>query len=414
MRTRLRAAGLLDIAEKLDTRQRLSAEDGLRLFEHPDLRLVGWLANRERERRHGDRTFYNYNLRLEVTNVCQASCLFCSFARLQEGQPGAYTMSLEQAWDKVRSRDGQALTEVHIVNGLHPHLPFSYYKDLLAGFKRIRPDITLKAFTAVEIAFFADLYGMTDEQVLRELMAVGLESIPGGGAEIFADRVRRKIAHDKADADRYLAIHAIAHRLGMKTNVTMLFGHIERLDERVDHMVRVREAQDATGGFQAFIPLTFHPDNNQMRKLPAPTAADTLRTIAVSRLVIDNVDHIKAFWIATGVSVAQAALWFGADDLDGTVQEERIYHMAGLGHARHPHHRAVAPPGGSARAAPRSSATRCTTWSKRSRRLRLRGLLGLRRSAFGLRAVGFGWARGRAGSPSPANRISNFKFQRLL
>ena len=243
MRTRLRASGLLDIADALDARQRLTAEHGLRLFEHPDLRLIGWLANRERERRHGDRTFYNYNLRLEVTNVCQASCLFCSFARLQEGQPGAYTMSLEQAWDKVRQRDGQALTEVHIVNGLHPHLPFSYYKELLAGFKRIRPDITLKAFTAVEIAFFADLYGMTDEQVLRELIAVGLESIPGGGAEIFADRVRRKIAHDKADADRYLSIHRTAHRLGMKTNVTMLFGHIERLDERVDHMLRVRALQ---------------------------------------------------------------------------------------------------------------------------------------------------------------------------
>jgi aminodeoxyfutalosine synthase len=170
---------------------------------------------------------------------------------------------------------------------------------------------------------------MTDEQVLRALMAVGLESIPGGGAEIFAERVRRKIAHDKAGADRYLSIHATAHRLGMKTNVTMLFGHIERLDERVDHMLRVRAQQDETGGFQAFIPLTFHPDNNQMRKLPPPTAADTLRTIAVSRLMLDNVDHIKAFWIATGVSVAQAALWFGADDLDGTVQEERIYHMAG-------------------------------------------------------------------------------------
>jgi len=329
MRTRLRAAGLLDLADKLDAGQRLLAEDGLRLFEHDDSLLIGWLANRERERRHGDRAFYNHNLRLEVTNVCQASCLFCSFARLQEGQPGAYTMSLEQAWDKVRQRGDQPLTEVHIVNGLHPHLPFSYYTDLLRGFKRIRPDITLKAFTAVEIAFFADLYGMTDEQVLRELMAAGLASLPGGGAEIFAERVRRKIAHDKADADRYLSIHQLAHGLGMKTNVTMLYGHIERLDERVDHMLRVRALQDETGGFQAFIPLAFHPDNNQMRKLPAPTAADTLRTIAVSRLMLDNVDHIKAFWIATGVSVAQAALWFGADDLDGTVQEERIYHMAG-------------------------------------------------------------------------------------
>lgn len=329
MRTRLRVAGLLDIADKLDARERLSAEEGLRLFEHPDLRLVGWLANRERERRHGDRAFYNFNLRLEVTNVCQASCLFCSFARLQEGKPGAYTMSLEQAWDKVRSRAGQPLTEVHIVNGLHPNLPFSYYVDLLAGFKRLRPEITLKAFTAVEIAFFADLYGMTDEQVLRELMKVGLESIPGGGAEIFAERVRKKISHDKADAERYLSVHRTAHQLGMKTNITMLFGHIERLDERVDHMLRVRELQDETGGVQAFIPLAFHPDNNPMRKLPPPTGADILRTIAVSRLVLDNVDHIKAFWIATGVSIAQAALWFGADDLDGTVQEERIYHMAG-------------------------------------------------------------------------------------
>ncbi len=326
---RLAAAGLLDVLQKLDRGIRLDEADGLRLFDTPDLLAVGWLANREREKRHGARTFYNYNLRLEVTNVCQASCLFCSFARLQEGMPGAYTLSLEQAWDKLRERNDPALSEIHIVNGLHPNLPFSYYTELLRGFKRLRPDITLKAFTAVEIAFFADLYGMSDEHVLRELMAAGLESLPGGGAEIFAARARRKISHDKADADRYLSIHRLAHGLGMKTNVTMLYGHIERLDERVDHMLRVRDLQDETGGFQAFIPLAFHPENNQMRKLPAPTAADTLRTMAVSRLMLDNVEHIKAFWIATGVSTAQAALWFGADDLDGTVQEERIYHMAG-------------------------------------------------------------------------------------
>jgi len=329
MAARLASAGLADIADKLDRGIRLDADEGLRLFETPDLLTLGWLANREREKRHGARAFYNYNLRLEVTNVCQASCLFCSFARLEEHMPEAYTMSLEQAWDKLRERNDQALTEIHIVNGLHPNLPFSYYVELLRGFKRMRPDITLKAFTAVEIAFFADLYGMTDEQVLRELMAAGLESLPGGGAEIFAERVRRKIAHDKADADRYLSIHRLAHRLGMKTNVTMLYGHIERLDERVDHMLRVRALQDETGGFQAFIPLAFHPEHNQMRKLPAPTAADTLRTIAVSRLMLDNVDHIKAYWISCGVEVAQTALWFGADDLDGTVQEERIYHMAG-------------------------------------------------------------------------------------
>src|SRR5258706_423321 len=331
MRARLAAADLLDIADKLDAGLRLQLEDGVRLFDSPDLLAVGWLANREREKRHAGRTFYNYNIRLEATNVCVASCLFCSFARLKPGDAGAYTMSLEEVWDKLRRRAHQPLTEIHVVNGLHPDLPFAYYTELLRGFKRIRPDIHLKCFTAVEIAFFADLYGRTDEQVLRELVAAGLDSLPGGGAEIFAPRVRKKIANDvnKCDADRYLSIHRLAHGLGMRTNVTMLYGHIETAEERVDHMIRARALQDETGGFQAFIPLAFHPDNNQMRKLPAPSAADTLRVHAVSRLMCDNIDHVKAVWIATGVEVAQTALWFGADDLDGTVQEEKIYHMAG-------------------------------------------------------------------------------------
>ena len=329
MKSRLRAAGLADIDEKLERGGRLTFDEGVRLFEAPDLLAVGWLANREREKRHGARTYFNYNLRLEPTNVCQASCLFCSFARLQPGMPEAYTMSLEEAWDKLRTRANQPLTELHIVNGLNPELPFSYYTDLLRGFKRIRPGIHLKCFTAVEIAFFSDLYGMTDTQVLCELMEAGLDSLPGGGAEIFAERVRKKICHDKCDADRYLAIHRTAHQLGMPTNVTMLYGHIETMGERIDHMLRARALQDTTGGFQAFIPLAFHPDNNQMRKLPAPSGTDTLRVHAVSRLMCDNIPHIKAFWIATGVELAQASLWFGVDDLDGTVQEEKIYHMAG-------------------------------------------------------------------------------------
>jgi aminodeoxyfutalosine synthase len=329
VRARLQALGLADLAGKLDDGIRLTFEEGVRLFACPDLHAVGWLANRERERRHGTTTYYNVNLRLEATNVCVASCLFCSFARLRPGDPGAYAMSLEQVFDKLRQRADQPLTEVHVVNGLHPDLPFDYYLDLLRGLKRIRPGIHLKCFTAVEIAFFADTYGMTDEGVLRALMDAGLDSLPGGGAEIFAERVRRKICHDKADADRYLSIHRAAHRLGMRSNVTMLYGHIETMEERVDHMLRARALQDETGGFQAFIPLAFHPDNNQMRKLPAPTATDTLRVHAVARLMLDNVDHIKAFWIATGVEVAQLAQWYGANDLDGTVQEERIYHMAG-------------------------------------------------------------------------------------
>ena len=328
---RLAAAGLADIADKLDAGARLDLEDGVRLFASPDLLAVGWLANREREKRHGAKTFFNYNIRLEATNVCVASCLFCAFARLKPGDEGAYTMSLEQAWDKLRQRAHQPLTEIHVVNGLHPDLPWEYYTELLRGFKRIKPGIHLKCFTAVEIAFFAGLYGKTDEQVLVELMDAGLDSLPGGGAEIFAERVRKKIANDvnKCDADRYLSIHRLAHRLGMRSNVTMLYGHIETSEERVDHMLRARALQDETGGFQAFIPLAFHPDNNQMRKLPAPTAADSLRVHAVARLMCDNIPHVKAFWIATGVDVAQTSLWFGVDDLDGTVQEERIYHMAG-------------------------------------------------------------------------------------
>ncbi len=329
MRQRLLRVGLDALAERLDAGMRLGFEDGVRLFTCPDLLAVGWLANRERERRHGARTYYNFNIRIEATNICVASCLFCSFARLKPGDPGSYAMSLEQVWDKLRSRADQPLTEIHVVNGLHPDLPFEYYAEMLRGFKRIRPSIHLKCFTAVEVAFFADLYRMTDEQVLRDLQAAGLDSLPGGGAEIFAERVRKKIAHDKCDADRYLKIHKLAHRLGMRTNITMLYGHIETAEERVDHMLRTRALQDETGGLQAFIPLAFHPDNNQMRKLPAPSAAETLRVLAVSRLMLDNVPHVKGFWIATGVAVAQISLWFGVSDLDGTVQEERIYHMAG-------------------------------------------------------------------------------------
>jgi aminodeoxyfutalosine synthase len=329
MIARLKSAGLAEIADKVEARERLSFGEGRQLFETPDLLALGWLANRERERRHGARTYFNHNLRLEATNVCTASCLFCSFARLKPGDEGAYTSSIDQVLAKLRERAHQPLTEIHIVNGLHPDLPFSYYTDLLRGLKQIRPDIHLKCFTAVEIAFFADLYGKSDEQVLVELREAGLDSLPGGGAEIFAPRVRQKICHDKCDGDRYLSIHRTAHRLGMRTNMTMLYGHIETLEERVDHMLRIRALQDETRGLQAFIPLAFHPDNNQMRKLPAPSAADTLRVHAVARLLLDNVDHIKAYWISCGVDVAQTALWFGADDLDGTVQEETIYHMAG-------------------------------------------------------------------------------------
>jgi aminodeoxyfutalosine synthase len=320
---------LESIAAKIGAGERLSFDDGVALFRHADWVAVGELAHRDRTRRHADRAYFNRNMRLEVTNVCVASCLFCSFAKLKEGDPGAHTMRASDAWRELEMRMHDPPSEIHIVNGLHPDLPFSYYEELLRGFKRIKPDIALKCFTAVEIHFFAELYGMSYEEVLTKLRAAGLDSLPGGGAEIFHPDVRTRISHDKATADQYLEVHQVAHRLGMKTNATMLYGHIETFEHRVDHILRLRDQQDKSGGFQAFIPLAFHPDGNGMRHLPGPTGVDDLRTIAVSRLLLDNVDHIKAYWVSSTPKIAQIALRFGADDVDGTIVHETIYHAAG-------------------------------------------------------------------------------------
>jgi aminodeoxyfutalosine synthase len=317
------------IARKVRARERLDYEDGIALFRHPDLLAVGQLANEVRERLHGDRTYFNRNMRLEVTNVCVASCLFCSFAKLEEGAPGSRTMKLEEAWRELEVRMDDPPSEIHIVNGLHPGLPFSYYEELLRGFLRIKPDVHMKCFTAVEIHFFARHYGMTYEEVLRRLMAAGLGSLPGGGAEIFHPDVRKRISDDKATAEEYLEVHRTAHRLGLRTNATMLYGHIETFEHRVDHLLRLRSLQDETGGMQAFIPLAFHPDGNGMKNLPAPTAVDDLRTLAVSRLLLDNIEHIKAYWVSLTPDVAQVGLRFGADDLDGTIVHETIYSAAG-------------------------------------------------------------------------------------
>jgi aminodeoxyfutalosine synthase len=319
------------IREKVRAGEPLSADDGVALFHHPNLLEVGALANEVRERLHGDRTYFNRNLHINATNVCEASCRFCSFARLQPGDAGAYTMSHDEAWGRLRARVDAAdpITEIHIVNGLHPGLPFDYYTELLAGLKRIQPSIHLKAFTAVELHYYAKKYGFSYEEVISKLRVAGLDSIPGGGAEIFAPRVRKKICDDKCTGDEWLEIHRVAHRMGLRSNCTMLYGTIETVEERVDHMLRLRALQDETGGFQTFIPLAFHPDNNALMKLPGPTGVEDLRTYAVARLLLNNIPHIKAYWIMLGVKTAQTALWFGADDLDGTVQEERIYHMAG-------------------------------------------------------------------------------------
>jgi len=317
------------VISRIRSGERLGFEDGLALFRHPDVVTVGQLANEQRERRHGDRTFFNRNMRVEVTNVCVASCLFCSFAKLEAHSPGARTLGLEEAWRELEVRMDDPPAEIHIVNGLHPGLPFSYYEDLLAGFKRIKPDVHMKCFTAVEIHFFAEHYGMTYVEVLERLRRAGLDSLPGGGAEIFHPEVRTRIAHDKATAEQWLEVHRVAHRLGMRTNATMLYGHIETFEHRVDHLLRLRALQDETGGLQAFIPLAFHPDGNGMANLPAPTAVDALRTVAVSRLLLDNVSHVKAYWVSMTPEVAQIALRFGADDIDGTILHETIYRAAG-------------------------------------------------------------------------------------
>jgi aminodeoxyfutalosine synthase len=323
------SARFATIAEKVHAREPLTFEDGVALYRHPDLLALGSLANGVRERLHGDRTYFNINFHINPTNVCEADCQFCSFARLRPGMPQAYTMSLPEIRQKLVEREGQPVTEIHIVSGLHGGVPWSWYLDTLRVLKEVRPDIHLKAFTAVEIHFFAQKYGKTYEQVLRELMDAGLGSLPGGGAEIFAERVRRKICRDKATADEWLEVHRTAHRLGLRSNCTMLYGTIETLEERVDHMLRLRALQAETGGFQTFIPLSYHPENNRLGKLPAPTGVDDLRTYAVARLLLHDIPHIKAYWIMIGLKAAQIAQSFGVDDLDGTVQEEKIYHMAG-------------------------------------------------------------------------------------
>ena len=323
--------GLGPIRDKVLAGARLSDAEGLQLLEAKDLAALGALANHVREARHGQLAFYNRNVHLNPTNVCVATCKFCSFARKDDQHASeGYTMSLDEAVEKVLSKRDYGITEVHIVAGLHPTLPWDYYTSLLGRIHAAWPELTIKAFTAIEYHYWAEKFGKTYEQVLSELQAAGLRTLPGGGAEIFAPRVRRKICDDKATAEQWLEIHRTAHRLGMKSNATMLYGHIERLDERVDHMRRLRELQDETRGFQVFIPLAFHPEHNMIGKaFPKPTGYDSLRTLAVARLYLDNFDHVKAYWVSLGERLAQVALGFGVDDLDGTVLEERIYHMAG-------------------------------------------------------------------------------------
>jgi aminodeoxyfutalosine synthase len=319
------------IAAKVRGGEPLTHGDGLALYEHPNLVELGALANELRERLHANRAYFNRNLHINPTNVCVSACKLCSFSRRQATDEGAFVLSVDEAVGKLRAclASGQRPQEVHVVGGLHDVLPFDYFTALLRGLKAAAPDITIKAFSAVEIFFFHRQYGLSIEEVLRRLVAAGLGSLPGGGAEILAPRVRRLICPNKCGADDWLEVHRTAHRLGIKSNATMLFGTVETPAERVEHLLRLRDLQAETGGFLAFIPLPFHPEHNALGDRPAPTAAESLRTLAVSRLLLANVPHIKAYWVGLGLATAQTALWFGADDLDGTISEEKIYHEAG-------------------------------------------------------------------------------------
>ena len=323
----IRDRGLEPVREKVLAGRRLSFEDGVALYRSHDLLAVGALANHVREQRHGDAAYFVWNTHINHTNVCVATCDFCAFAAKKD-EPRAYTMKLEEVFANVAGLP-KAVREVHIVGGLHPDLPFSYFTDMMRGIKRVRSDIHIKAFTAVEIFFFHKLYRMSVEKVIGDLKEAGLDSMPGGGAEIFAKETRDKIIKGKADAEQWLAVMREAHRQGVPTNATMLYGHVESVEDRVDHLLRLRELQDETGGFVTYIPLAFQPWEAPAMKLPETTGFEDLKAIALGRLLLDNFPHIKSYWIMIGPRLAQVGLSFGADDLDGTVTEEKIAHDAG-------------------------------------------------------------------------------------
>jgi aminodeoxyfutalosine synthase len=319
---------LESIHEKVMASARLDFDDGLVLYRTGDILAVGWLANHVRERMHGDKTYFNVNRHINPTNVCVAACRLCAFGRKKDS-PGAYTMALDEAFETAASGYSEAVTEFHIVGGLHPDLPFQYFLDLVSGLKQRFPQVHLKAFTMVEVAYLAKRAKLSIAETLQQLKSAGVDSLPGGGAEIFADRVRHIICDHKIDGDQWLETARLAHNMGLRSNATMLYGHVENEEDRVDHLMSLRGLQDETGGFQTFIPLAFHPDNTPLEHLPRTTGMLDIKQIAVGRLLLDNFPHIKAYWQMLTPKIAQIALRFGADDLDGTVIEEKIYHDAG-------------------------------------------------------------------------------------
>jgi aminodeoxyfutalosine synthase len=306
---------------------RVSAETALGLAREEPLHGLCTRAMLERRRRFGLSAFYVYNQHLNFTNICKNTCRFCAF-RKSAGEEGSYTYTLEQAEKRIRERLAEPVTEVHIVGGLNPDLPPSYYYDLIRTVKRVRPEVKVKAYTAVEVGFLAHAQGRSTRSVLEELAEAGLDVLPGGGAEVFTPTLRRSLCPEKLSGKEWLRIHEEAHSLGIPSNATMLFGHVETLEDRVEHLLALRDLQDRTAGFKCFIPLPYQPGNNPLGA-EGPDGLDILRTIALSRIVLDNIEHIKAYWAYMGLKTAQVGLWAGADDLDGTIVEEKIGHAAG-------------------------------------------------------------------------------------
>lgn len=316
------------IEEKVAAGARVTAEEGLFLDERADLFTLGRLANQIRERKNGNWAFYNTNIHLNPTNVCVYRCRFCAF-RADLRAEKAYVFTDDMLRERVLEGRSQGATEIHVVGGLHHQKKFDWYVNVVRVLHETCPEIHIKAWTGVEIGWFAYLTKKPYEWVLKELIDAGLGSLPGGGAEIFDQQVREQICEHKADAKQWLDIHRTAHQLGLRSNATMLYGHVEQARHRVDHLCQLRQLQDETGGFQTFIPLAFHPDNTKLSDIRKPSGTMDLRMVALSRIMLDNFDHIKAYWIMLGEKIAQVALSFGADDLDGTVVHELIYHDAG-------------------------------------------------------------------------------------
>lgn len=325
---RIKKNNLVNIYEKIRAEKRLNFADGTRLYNCQDLLSLGFLASIVRERKNGNRAYFVRNQHINYTNVCINRCKFCAFSKGKDDH-GAYEMTVEEIGNKIRENLNEQISEVHIVGGLNPNYPYPYYLEMLRTIKKIRPSIHIQAFTAVEIAFIAEIGKKSIEDTLNDLREAGLGSLPGGGAEVFSPRIRKELCPKKLDPDSWLNVTKTAHSMGIPGNATMLYGHLEKTEELVEHLIKLRNAQNESRGFLAFIPLAFHPQNTELSFLSGTTGFDDLKNLAISRLMLDNFPHIKAFWIMITPKVSQISLSFGVDDIDGTVTEERITHSAG-------------------------------------------------------------------------------------